>query len=56
MSLNAFSIQNAAASKLQDLSRTSLSGEGFSSNEVSAIAAAIAAAIEEYDQQRTNES
>ena len=48
---NNFSIENAAASALNDLRRTSFSDDGFTSEQVNAIARAIANAIVEYDRQ-----
>lgn len=48
---NESSIRNAAASVLNNLSRTSFSGDGFSNEQVEAIAEAIANAIVEYDSQ-----
>ncbi len=45
-----FQIEQAAASSLRTLRRNSFSNEGFSEREISAIANAIAAAIEVYDQ------
>lgn len=52
-----FRIKNAASSALQDLSRTSFSGDGFTSQQINAISNAITAAIAEYDKQNpTKES
>lgn len=56
MELNTLAIENAAAQKLSALKRTSFSGEQFSSQEVSAISHAIAAAIAEYDRQRKQDT
>ena len=49
--MNDFFIRNAAISSLNDLSRTSFSDDGFTSEQVNAIANAITAAIAEYDRE-----
>ena len=46
-----FGIKNAAISALNDLSRTSFSGDGFTSDQINAIAEAITNAIAAYDEQ-----
>lgn len=45
------SIYFAAEQALQNLSRVSFSGDGFTSEQIEAISKAIADAIEEYDSQ-----
>lgn len=52
MDLNILAIEAAAKNALGNLSRTSLSSEGFSNGEKEAIASAIAAAIQAYDEQK----
>lgn len=48
---NDLSIKNAAASVLNNLGRTSFSDNGFTNEQVDAIAEAITSAIVEYDRQ-----
>jgi len=48
---NNLNIKSAAESALQNLGRTSFSDGGFTSQQIDAIAQAIANAIEEYDNQ-----
>jgi len=45
------SIKSAAKSALRNLGRTSFSDEGFTSQQIDAIAQAIADAVQEYDKQ-----
>ena len=49
-----FSIKNVASSVLENLSRTSFSEDGFTREQIDAISDAIAAAIEEYDKQKSS--
>lgn len=46
-----FSIINAAKHELESLSRTSFSSDSFSDNQIEAIAHAIAAGIQAYEEQ-----
>lgn len=46
------SIKNAAVSALNNLGRTSYSGDGFTSDQIDAIAEAITNAIAAYDEQK----
>lgn len=46
------SIKNAAVSALNNLGRTSYSGDGFTSDQIDAIAEAITSAIAAYDEQK----
>lgn len=47
-----FPIISAAKNELGNLSRTSFSSDGFSSNQIDAIARAIAAGIQAYEEQK----
>ena len=51
MMTDTFGIKNAAISALNDLGRTSFSGDGFTSDQINAIAEAITNAIAAYDEQ-----
>jgi hypothetical protein len=52
MGFNPDQIKQVAAHELQNLGRTSFSSNGFTKEEISAIASAISAAIEAYDKQK----
>lgn len=51
---NDFSIKAAAKAELDTIARTSFSENGFSSAQIDAIANAIAAGIEAYEEQKNN--
>ena len=53
--INTLSIQSAASSALQQLSRTSFSEDVFTSQQIDAISDAITKAIEEYDRQKQSD-
>lgn len=54
MELEFGTIESAAKQALFDLNRASFSSEGFSTEEIDAIATAIVAAIKAYDEQKSH--